>query len=75
MTDLEKALVFFKMLEKKGVQTSVSNDDGIEITIKSRSSQAENGDTLTFCFDEDTHDFNRIMGYVGRYYSDEIFKL
>jgi hypothetical protein len=74
MTDFDIAHDFFEMLKKNGVDIHLDIEDGLEATIRSRTSQGSNGDTLTFCFDEETGEFNRIMGYVGKYYSDEVFK-
>jgi hypothetical protein len=73
-TDKEITLDFINMISLKGVKIKYSYDEGNEYTILSNNSPFPNKETLTFCFDDDGN-FNRIMGYVGDYFSDEVFKI
>lgn len=71
--DDEITKMFFDMLKRRGVEVVESYDEGMEYTIKSIATQNKNNNTLTFCLD-DNGVFNRIMGYVGDYFSDEVYK-
>jgi hypothetical protein len=72
-TDEEITTMFFDMLKRDGVEIEQTYDEGKEYTIKSNAAQNINNNTLTFCLDVNGS-FNRIMGYVGDYFSDEVHK-
>ena len=73
MKDKEILKVFVDMLKRNGVEVGESYDEGLEYTIKNNNTRGLNKDTLTFCLDDEGN-FNRIMGFTGDYFSDEIFK-